>query len=287
MARTSTPAPNAARSTADTATNRAPAPVGRRRATVRQRPSWPPCRPNPPGRPSRSSPGTPASAQPPPGRLCSRTRRTAPPPASRAAGPASPTPGRPPPPRQPRATRPRPPRPPPRAAPPTPGSPPSSRPTARPTLASPPQSPLTAPPRASRRKSAPSRSRTRPSPPRPPGTSWPSPRPPTRPGGPSRPTTWTPRGSRPPAPATRPGALRDLVEEHLRQFPDAAFTPHQVGKVLTRSVGAVANALDKLTALGAAQTVTDKPRSYRLAPAPAPDAAGDPGTSAEAAPSAA
>jgi hypothetical protein len=30
------------------------------------------------------------------------------------------------------------------------------------------------------------------------------------------------------APATRPGALRDLVEEHLRKFPDAAFTPHQV-----------------------------------------------------------
>ena len=92
------------------------------------------------------------------------------------------------------------------------------------------------------------------------------------------------------APATRPGALRDLVEEHLRKFPDAAFTPHQVGKVLTRFAGAVANALDKLAALGAAQMVSDKPRSYRLAPAapaPAPDAAGDPGTSAEAAPSAA
>ena len=89
------------------------------------------------------------------------------------------------------------------------------------------------------------------------------------------------------APATRPGALRDLVEAHLRQFPDAAFTPHQVGKVLTRSAGAVANALDKLTALGTAQMVTDKPRSYRLAPAPAPDAAGDPGTSAEATASAA
>jgi hypothetical protein len=39
------------------------------------------------------------------------------------------------------------------------------------------------------------------------------------------------------APATRPGALRDLVEQHLRTFPDAAFTPHQIGKVLTHSVG--------------------------------------------------
>jgi hypothetical protein len=87
------------------------------------------------------------------------------------------------------------------------------------------------------------------------------------------------------APATRPGALRDLVEEHLRTFPGTAFTPHQVGKVLTRSAGAVANALDKLVSLGVAQMVTDKPRTYRLAPAP--DVAGDPGISAEAAPSAA
>jgi len=93
------------------------------------------------------------------------------------------------------------------------------------------------------------------------------------------------------APATRPGALRDLVEEHLRKFPDAAFTPHQVGKVLTRSASAVANALDKLVSLGVAQMITDKPRTYQLATAdqdaPAPDAAGDPGTSAEATPSAA
>jgi hypothetical protein len=80
------------------------------------------------------------------------------------------------------------------------------------------------------------------------------------------------------APATRPGALRDLVEEHLRKFPDAAFTPHQIGKVLERSAGAVANALDKLTGLGTAQMVTDKPRSYRLGPAPAQDAAGDVGS---------
>jgi hypothetical protein len=93
-------------------------------------------------------------------------------------------------------------------------------------------------------------------------------------------------------PVTRPGALRDLVEEHLRKFPETAFTPHQVGKVLTRSAGAVANALDKLVSLGTAEMVTDKPRTYRLAAAPeaapaAPDAAGDPAASPEAAPSAA
>jgi hypothetical protein len=97
------------------------------------------------------------------------------------------------------------------------------------------------------------------------------------------------------APATRPGALRDLVEEHLRKFPGTAFTPHQVGKVLTRSADAVANALDNLVSLGVAQMVTDKPRTYRLASAaPAPeaapaaaDAAGDPAASAETAASAA
>jgi hypothetical protein len=56
-----------------------------------------------------------------------------------------------------------------------------------------------------------------------------------------------------------------LVEGHLREFPETAFTPHQVGKVLTRSVGAVANALDRLTGLGVAQLVTDKARSYGAA----------------------
>ena len=32
-----------------------------------------------------------------------------------------------------------------------------------------------------------------------------------------------------------------ILYRHLRQFPDTAFTPHQVGKVLVRSSGAVAN----------------------------------------------
>jgi hypothetical protein len=89
------------------------------------------------------------------------------------------------------------------------------------------------------------------------------------------------------APATRPGALRDLVEDHLRKFPETAFTPHQVGKVLTRSAGAVANALDKLVSLGTAAMVAEKPRTYRLAPAAADAAGGDPAASAETAASAA
>jgi hypothetical protein len=64
------------------------------------------------------------------------------------------------------------------------------------------------------------------------------------------------------------------------ECPDLRFTPHQIGKVLTRSSGAVANALDKLVSLGVAELASDKPRSYRLAPAapaPGPDAADDHG----------
>jgi hypothetical protein len=64
-------------------------------------------------------------------------------------------------------------------------------------------------------------------------------------------------------PAARPGQLRDLVAAHLAANPDAEFTPHAIGRVLARSSGAVANALDRLTALGNAQLTTDKPRRYR------------------------
>ena len=70
-----------------------------------------------------------------------------------------------------------------------------------------------------------------------------------------------PRGTG--GPAARPGQLRDLVQAHLAAHPDAEFTPHAIGRVLARSSGAVANALDRLTALGHAQLTTDKPRRYR------------------------
>jgi hypothetical protein len=78
------------------------------------------------------------------------------------------------------------------------------------------------------------------------------------------------------SPATRPGQLRDLVQAHLAAHRDADFTPHQIGRVLSRSSGAVANALDRLTALGQAQLTSDKPRRYRhqaKASTPAPAAA--------------
>ena len=77
-----------------------------------------------------------------------------------------------------------------------------------------------------------------------------------------------PRGTA--SPAARPGQLRDLVAAHLAAHPDADFSPHAIGRVLGRSSGAVANALDRLTALGQAQLASEKPRRYRCqAPAPA------------------
>jgi len=69
-----------------------------------------------------------------------------------------------------------------------------------------------------------------------------------------------PRGT---SPAARPGQLRDLVAAHLAANPAAEFTPHAIGRVLGRSSGAVANALDRLTALGQARLTTDRPRRYQ------------------------
>jgi hypothetical protein len=77
-----------------------------------------------------------------------------------------------------------------------------------------------------------------------------------------------PRGTGTPS---RPGQLRDLVAAHLAANPGAEFSPHAIGRVLGRSSGAVANALDRLTALGRAHLTSEKPRRYQAtAPATAP-----------------
>jgi hypothetical protein len=67
------------------------------------------------------------------------------------------------------------------------------------------------------------------------------------------------------APTVKPGGLRELVAGHLAAYPDAAFTPHEIGKVLGRSSGAVANALDKLVSLGQATLANEKPRRFQHA----------------------
>ena len=69
-----------------------------------------------------------------------------------------------------------------------------------------------------------------------------------------------PRGTGTPG---RPGQLRDLVDAHLLAHPGTDFTPHQIGRVLDRSSGGVANALDRLTALGRAHLTSEKPRRYQ------------------------
>ncbi|MGW0734478.1 MarR family transcriptional regulator [Streptomyces sp. NPDC002851] len=62
-----------------------------------------------------------------------------------------------------------------------------------------------------------------------------------------------------------PGALRDMVIDHLKAHPGEAFTATRIGRVLERSSGAVANALDKLVRQGIAERVTERPRTYRMA----------------------
>ncbi|MBV7706496.1 hypothetical protein NOVA_27290 [Nocardia nova] len=62
-----------------------------------------------------------------------------------------------------------------------------------------------------------------------------------------------------------PGALRGEVEDHLRDAPEKEFTPHEIGKSLGRSSGAVHNALVKLTALGTARQTCTRPKKFALA----------------------
>ncbi|GAA4898238.1 MarR family transcriptional regulator [Streptomonospora salina] len=67
-------------------------------------------------------------------------------------------------------------------------------------------------------------------------------------------------------PVARPGQLRALVAQHLIDYPDSEFTPGEIAKVLSRSAGAVANALEKLTATGEAHRTCDAPRRYQTRP---------------------
>ena len=61
-----------------------------------------------------------------------------------------------------------------------------------------------------------------------------------------------------------PGALRGMVEDYLREYAGEAISPNGIGKALTRSSGAVANALEKLVADGYAVRVNEKPRRYSI-----------------------
>lgn len=63
-----------------------------------------------------------------------------------------------------------------------------------------------------------------------------------------------------------PGALRQLVLDHLTTHPGEAFTATHISRVIEKSSGAIANCLDKLVSQGIAEQVTDRPRTYRLTP---------------------
>ncbi|PKV76683.1 hypothetical protein [Nocardia fluminea] len=61
------------------------------------------------------------------------------------------------------------------------------------------------------------------------------------------------------------GALRGQVEDFLHENPGKEFTPHQIGKALARSSGAVHNALVKLTDGGTARQTSMAPKKFTLA----------------------
>ncbi|MBC9719379.1 hypothetical protein H9Y04_43405 [Streptomyces sp. TRM66268-LWL] len=64
-----------------------------------------------------------------------------------------------------------------------------------------------------------------------------------------------------------PGALRQLVIDHLTAHPTEAFTATRLSRVIGKSSGAIANSLVTLTGQGMAEQVSDRPRTYRLAAA--------------------
>ena len=61
-----------------------------------------------------------------------------------------------------------------------------------------------------------------------------------------------------------------MVEDHLRDHPGQDWGPVAIGKVLHRSSGAVANALEILVTQGIAQRTCERPKRYRLADQPEP-----------------
>lgn len=68
-----------------------------------------------------------------------------------------------------------------------------------------------------------------------------------------------------------PGALRQMVIDHLEAHPAEAFTATKISRVIEKSSGAIANALVTLTKQGITEQVTEHPRTYRLAGSGTPD----------------
>ncbi|MDG4858227.1 hypothetical protein P8605_08680, partial [Streptomyces sp. T-3] len=62
-----------------------------------------------------------------------------------------------------------------------------------------------------------------------------------------------------------PGALRQMVIDHLTAHPTEAFTATGISRRIEKSSGAIANVLVKITEAGITEQVTERPRAYRLA----------------------
>ncbi|WP_310725805.1 helix-turn-helix domain-containing protein [Streptomyces sp. N2A] len=77
-----------------------------------------------------------------------------------------------------------------------------------------------------------------------------------------------PTAPAPPAPSTEgrlaPGVLRQMVIDHLQAHPAQAFTATRISRIIEKSSGAIANALDKLVSQGIATQVNDRPRQFQL-----------------------
>jgi hypothetical protein len=65
------------------------------------------------------------------------------------------------------------------------------------------------------------------------------------------------------APRLGKGALRAMVEAHLRENPDREWTPTAISKVLGKSAGAINNACVKLAETGSVAILPDKPVRFR------------------------
>jgi hypothetical protein len=68
-------------------------------------------------------------------------------------------------------------------------------------------------------------------------------------------------------PRLAPGALHGLVEDYLREHAAEEVGPTTIGRALSRSTGAVANALERLVTTGYAVRTKEHPKRYALAPA--------------------
>lgn len=68
-------------------------------------------------------------------------------------------------------------------------------------------------------------------------------------------------------PRLAPGALHGLVEDYLREHAAEEVGPTTIGRALSRSTGAVANALERLVTTGYAVRTREHPKRYALAAA--------------------